>query len=277
MNGHGVREIDQQTGQVLEQTRSELLQQLEDWLETPMLVLGFVWLALLVLEFIWGLSAFLELISLLIWGLFLLDFALKFLLAPHKLTYLTRNWLTVLALAVPALRIFRTVRVVRLFNATRAVRSVRLLRVLATLNRGIKALRASMGRRGLGYVSILTFVIALGGAAGMYAFERDAAGGFRSFGEALWWTVMILTTMGSAYWPQTAEGRVLCLLLALYAFAVFGYVTAALASFFVGRDADNETAEVAGAKAITELRHEIVSLREEIRRLRLTQPDEQSS
>ncbi len=40
---------------------------------------------------------------------------------------------------------------------------------------------------------------------------------------------MIMTTMGS--WPQTPEGRVLCLLLAVYAFAVFGYVTAMLAAF----------------------------------------------
>jgi voltage-gated potassium channel len=29
---------------------------------------------------------------------------------------------------------------------------------------------------------------------------------------------------------------VLCLLLAIYAFSVFGYVTAALAGFFAGRD-----------------------------------------
>lgn len=33
---------------------------------------------------------------------------------------------------------------------------------------------------------------------------------------------MLLTTMGSEYWPQTAEGRILCLLLSVYAFAVFG-------------------------------------------------------
>lgn len=46
---------------------------------------------------------------------------------------------------------------------------------------------------------------------------------------------MIMTTMGSQYWPQTAEGRVLCLFLAIYAFSVFGYVTAFLASIFIGR------------------------------------------
>ncbi len=44
--------------------------------------------------------------------------------------------------------------------------------------------------------------------------------------------------MGSDYWPRTPEGRILCLLLALYAFAVFGYVTATLASYFIGRDAE---------------------------------------
>ena len=32
--------------------------------------------------------------------------------------------------------------------------------------------------------------------------------------------------------------RVLCLLLAVYASAAFGYITAAFAGFFVGRDAE---------------------------------------
>jgi len=274
--GYFMNSINRQAEPSLEQERTELLQQLDEWLEIPMLVLGFVWLALLVIEFIWGISPFLEMLSLLIWGIFLLDFALKFVLAPHKLTYLTQNWLTVIALAVPALRVFRTVRVVRLLNATRAVRGVRLLRVLTTLNRGIKALRVSMGRRGLGYVSALTLVVTLGGAAGMYTFENAVPGGLASFGEALWWTAMIVTTMGSAYWPQTAEGRILCFLLALYAFAIFGYVTAALASFFIGRDADNEAAKIAGAQSIVALRHDIASLHAEIRRLRHTQEEAQN-
>ncbi|HET6599785.1 MAG TPA: hypothetical protein VFG60_07465 [Burkholderiaceae bacterium] len=50
---------------------------------------------------------------------------------------------------------------------------------------------------------------------------------------------MLLTTMGSDYWPRTPKGRLLCLLLAIYAFAVFGYVTAAIAVFFVGKDKES--------------------------------------
>jgi hypothetical protein len=41
---------------------------------------------------------------------------------------------------------------------------------------------------------------------------------------------------GSEYWPKTGDGRVLCLALAMYGFAIFGYVTAALATYFIGRD-----------------------------------------
>lgn len=57
----------------------------------------------------------------------------------------------------------------------------------------------------------------------------------------------------------------LYLFLALYAFAMFGYVTATLSTFFIGRDAESEEAEVAGAKSIAALHEEIVALRAEIR------------
>jgi voltage-gated potassium channel len=87
-------------------------------------------------------------------------------------------------------------------------------------------------------VVLLTGLVAVTGAAGMYRFEFEAPGGpgFSDYGTALWWTAMLLTTMGSDYWPRTPEGRLLCLLLAIYAFAVFGYVTAAIAAYFVGKD-----------------------------------------
>ena len=78
---------------------------------------------------------------------------------------------------------------------------------------------------------------------------------------------MLMTSLGSEYWPKTPEGRVLCILLALYAFSVFGYVTATLATYFVGRDAEDGAAEVAGAQQVEALTAEIAALRSEIRAL----------
>ena len=250
----------------LEEERSEVLHELEDWLETPMLVLSFVWLVLLLIELIWGLNPMLEIIGTAIWIVFILDFALRFTLAPHKLDYLKNNSLTAVSLLAPALRILRIVRPLRLLLLTRTTRGLRLLRVVSSLHRGMRALSASLGRRGFGYVVLLSLVITSVGAAGMYAFENNPAGrGLNSYGDALWWTAMIMTTLGSEFWPQTAEGRILCVILSLYAFTVFGYVAATLATFFIDRDAENEESQVAGAKSIKELRNEIELLRTEIR------------
>lgn len=249
--------------------RGQLLEWLQDWLELPMLVLAFVWLAMFVVEMVWGLTPFLDALGLVIWGLFAVEFAISLVLAPSKLDYFKRNWLKAIALLAPALRVLRLFRVLRLARLSRLgglARGTRLLRVVSSLNRGMRALGASMGRRGMGYVLMLTLLVLLGGAAGMYAFENEGpgAGGFADFGEALWWTAMLLTTMGSSYWPETAAGRILCLLLSLYAFGVFGYVTATLATFFIGRDAEDDAAEVAGEKSISALRGDIAALRAEL-------------
>jgi voltage-gated potassium channel len=257
----------------LKRERYELLQRLEGWLETPMLVLAFVWLVILIVELVRGESPLFNFLGTTIWGIFILDFAVKLLLAPDKVVYLKGNWLTAIALLLPALRIFRVFRAFRLLRLARAGRGVRLIRVVSSLNRGMKALGASLSRRGFEYVIALTVLVTFAGAAGMYAFENEAAGGPNSYGESLWWTAMIMTTMGSEYWPQTVEGRVLCVFLALYAFGVFGYVTAALATFFVGRDADNSDAELAGAKQLAAVRDEVRALRDEIRALSRQPPE----
>ncbi len=244
--------------------RQSLLNQLEGWLEVPMLLLGAIWLALLVYELLWSISRGMEILGTTIWVIFIIDFSIKFTLAPVKIEYLKGNWLTALSLIVPALRVLRVVRAVRVLRAARAVRGMRLFRLITSVNRGMRALGSSFGRRGFGYVVALSVIVIVAGSAGMLTFERETPGGMQSYGDALWWTAMMITTIGSDFFPKTAEGRVLCFFLALYGFAVFGYVTATLATFFVGRDADNAVSEIAGTKDINTLRHEIRQLREEI-------------
>ncbi|MEH2336599.1 potassium channel family protein [Nostoc sp.] len=260
--------LNQRSKPALDQERSEVLQQLEDWLETPMLVLGFAWLGLFIVELVWGLNPLLEAIAAIIWIAFIIDFGIKFLLAPHRISYLRHNWLTAFSLFIPALRVFRILRVMQSLQSVHAVRGLQLLRVMTRTNKGMRVLGASIGRRGFGYVVGLTIIVTLIGAAGIYAFERELPdGAIADYGTALWWTAMVMTTIGSDYFPKTAEGRVLCFFLALYAFAISGYVTATLATFFVGQDAENNEAELAGVKSIKALQAEITALRTEIQAL----------
>lgn len=277
--------------QALKNERWELLRQINVITDRPLIALSLVWLVLLILDFTTGLSPVLQTISTMIWVLFVLDFLIEFTIAPHKLDYLRQNWLTVISLLLPALRVLRIFRALRILRLARAARSVSLIRVITSLNRGMRALSKTLGRRGVGYVVALTMIVTLGGAAGMYAFESPRAlceatnagveaerarevcagsadgadvQGLSSYSEAVWWTSMIMTTMGSEYWPVTVEGRILGWLLSLYAFAIFGYITATIASYFVSQDAAAQPLSSDAESVPTSpdaLRSEIMALR----------------
>ena len=287
--------------QAVHEERWTLLEHINCVTDKPMIVLSFVWLGLVILDLTHGLSRSLQLVSYAIWALFVLDFVIEITIAPDKKDYLRANWLLGLSLLLPALGALRVVRVVRLMRAANAARSLSLLRLLTSVNQGLGAVRHSLGRRGVGYVFALTTIITLAGAAAMYYFESptalrqagyadlvEAGGGLHSYGEAVWWTAMIMATIGSDYWPKTAEGRLLSLLLALYAFAVFGYITATVASYFVGQDvavgqaespagdaADRSTlsAELAALQSVSaQLLAESAALRGEVAALRAAAP-----
>ena len=241
--------------------RSEILQQWNDWIEIRMLVLAFIWLGLFISELVWGLNPLLEAIGTVIWIVFLIDFGIKLILTPHKLLYLKSNWLIALSLIIPALRTLRIVRVVQSFHA---VRGFQLIRVMLRTSRGIRLFSASVQRRGFGYVVGLTTIVTLIGAAGIYIFERDLPNGtgINDYATALWWTAMVMTTIGSDYFPKTVEGRILCVLLALYAVSVVGYVTATVATFFIDQDVENN--KILDEQSIQALQIEIKALRSDI-------------
>jgi voltage-gated potassium channel len=244
-------------------TRWRLLRTLDNALEMPLVILGFVWLLLLIYEFAIGSNSFFESINNFIWIIFVTDFLLKLTIAPDRISYLKSSWITIIALVVPALRVLRFARAMRILRAGRGIRGLRLVRILTSTNRGIASLERTMRRRGLGFVLVLTTIITFAGAAGMYSFEnRVPQSPLKDFGNSLWWTAMVISTVGTDYWPKTPEGRMLCFLLTLYGFGIFGYIAAALASHFVQRDA-----EISGRlKQEEQILKELRDLKDELRR-----------
>ena len=118
-------------------------------------------------------------IATVLWIVFIVDFVVRFSLAPGKRTFLKRNWLVLIALLVPALRIFRIFAV---FRAAGALRGIQLVRIVGTANRGMNALRHSLARRQFGYVGGMTLLVVTLGAAGMLYLEpaKEVGGGFKS-------------------------------------------------------------------------------------------------
>jgi voltage-gated potassium channel len=227
---------------ILHLERERLVGHVHGALDSVMVILSAAWIALLVAELVHGsLPPSLDLAIWVIWGLFILDFALEFVIAPAKLHYLRTNWLTALSLALPALRIVRALAALRVLRAARVIRSVGLLRIVTSLNRGLASLRATAAKRGVGYVLAASALIVAVGAAGMAWFESPQSlaeagitGGtpLDDYGDALWWTLFAMTT-GATHQPVSGEGRLLGWLLSLYGLGVFGYLTATLVSHFM--------------------------------------------
>jgi voltage-gated potassium channel len=243
-----------------------LLKTLPRKLERPMLLLSFVWFLVIITELVNGTSPLLLSLGTVLWALFVLYFGLRLAIAPDRVVFLKRNWLFVLAILVPILRFFPFLQTLPLARALTATFGMQVIWMFASADLGLRSLRRTMGRRGTGYVLTFTVVVILAGAAGMLHFENDSPDpqGIHSYPEALWWVAMQITNIGSGYRPVTVGGHVLCLGISIFALAIFGYLTAVFAAFFIGRDAEDPKSEIPNQTSILQLSAEVALLRKAI-------------
>ena len=235
-------------------------------LERPMLLLSFVWFLVIIVELVNGTSPLLLSLGTVLWALFVFYFGLRLAIVPHRVVFLKRNWLFVLAILVPILRFFPFLQRLPLARALTATFGMQVIWMFASADQGLRSLRRTMGRRGTGYVLTFTVVVILAGAAGMLHFENDSPDpqGIHSYPEALWWVAMQITNIGSGYRPVTIGGHVLCLGISIFALAIFGYLTAVFAAFFIGRDAEDPKSEIPNQTSILQLSAEVALLRTSI-------------
>jgi voltage-gated potassium channel len=157
-----------------------------------------------------------------------------------------------------------------------------LVRLLAGVNRGMRVLQRITAGRTLAYVAALTILVALLGGVGVLFFDRDAEEStIRTLGDALWWSTTLVTTINNEKYAVTPEGRVIAILLRVYAVSVFGFITASIASYLIGRQAEAQAPAEGNGPVHEEhlsairreqaaLQREVAALREAIERLEQT-------
>jgi voltage-gated potassium channel len=197
------------------------------------------------------------------WAVFLLDYSARLWAAHNRARYFRRHILDLLIVALPALRPLRLLRLVVLFRV---------------LNR--KAAASLRGRVPV-YVTVSAATLVVCGALAVLDAERNAAGSnIKSFGDALWWAVVTVTTVGYGdHFPVTIQGRFVAVGLMIGGVALIGVVTASFAAWFIDRVRDQEEEIQAAtqrdleemAARIAELTHEVRALRAETKGAPLTE------
>ncbi|HEY6855243.1 MAG TPA: ion channel [Mycobacterium sp.] len=185
-----------------------------------------------------------------IWGLFVLDYIVRFSLAPNRWHWFIRHLIDFAIVTLPF------------------VRPLRLLRLLVL----IEVLQKAVGDAFRGRIVVYTVsgVVLLIYTASLAVFEKERylhGATINSFGKAIWWSITTVTTVGYGdVYPVSNAGRIIAVLLMIGGISLVGVVTAALASWIIESVAEEETATQAVTAAhIEELRSEIRELGQQLR------------
>jgi voltage-gated potassium channel len=185
---------------------------------------------------------------------FLGAFALQLGLAEDRGRWVRTNWLDVLIVVVAA---FPLLRLLRVFRHLPGLRLLRLAWLAAILG---EALRAHLRLFGHGHVhNILVagvIVVFVGAVLVHHTEEAVAEANIKTFGDAIWWSVVTVTTVGYGdKYPTTPAGRVVGAGIMVLGIGLFGILTASLSSYFLSQGQESELAR---------LQEEVAGLRQEV-------------
>lgn len=206
------------------------VERIERLTELPMLLLAVVYIPVFIVEYLPDVPASVRQVAdIAQWAIvaaFAAELLVKVAVADRRLGYLRSRWPEVLIVALPFLRPLRP------------------LLVLPFLIRAIVGAERILGPYRVVYVLVVGAMTVLTGAGVVLLFEERAGGTIQSFGDALWWAITTITTVGYGdTYPVTTGGRVVAALVMLVGIALFGVLTATVAAYFVEKAEEEEEQE----------------------------------
>ena len=223
--------------------------------DKPLLVLAVVFIAVLVVPYFVALTPVQQFVvsalDIAIWLAFAVDYVVRLYLAPQRWVYVRTHVLDLLVVVIPMLRPLRVLRIVRLTRLGALVGM--------THTRAERAFHVRVAAYVLSTVATLVVVAAVA----MNDTEGSASNGnIRGFGDALWWAIATVTTVGYGdRYPTTATGRVVAAGLMIAGIALVGVVTAAIATWFVDRLRKVQAAEQTTTATLADVLVELHALR----------------
>ena len=215
------------------ESRGDALERFERAAAVPMLVLALAIIPLLVIPLVFDISEGLEgtftALEWFIWAAFVVEYGIRLYLAPVKSRFVRSNLVDLFVIVLPFLRPLRVLR------SARALRVLRASRTAGFIMRALVATNRVLSRHKLNYVLLVTLFVVVVGAVLVLSFEQGTAeGNITSLGDALWWALTTVTTVGYGdRFPTTAGGRGIAVVLMVVGIALFGFLAAVLASYFV--------------------------------------------
>ena len=187
-----------------------------------------------------------------VWVLFGVDYLVRLALASSRSRWFLHHLPDLAVIALPILRPLRLLRLVTLVGIMQ--------RSAGTALRG----RITLYTAGSAALLISTSALAT-----LDTERHEPGSSIRSFGQALWWALTTITTIGYGDTvPASTQGRFIAALLMIGGVALIGVVTATLASWIVSLvEEENAEQEAATQAQVATLQQQVSELSERIDRL----------
>lgn len=190
--------------------------------------------------------------SLATWSVFAAEFVVVLWACKNRrerLNWLKRSWINSLVLVL-TFPVWPT--------AMQSLRVIRVFRLVA-LNRLVLVYRRRFFRQPLVTTGLAAFTTILAGAIAFRVVEPNTA---PTLGDALWWSMSTVTTVGYGdLYPRTPEGRFVACMVMMFGIAITASFTAGLASMLTVKHEIQEVEHPLQAD-LTQLRSELATLRE---------------
>lgn len=187
--------------------------------------------------------------------LFFADFVQQLVRAKDRWGYFVRwGWIDLLSSIpmVDALRVGRAARILRVLRILRAAKATKIIATFVLRKRAEGAFLAA---------ALITLLLMVFASIAILQFERGQGGNIETAQDAVWWTVVTLTTVGYGdHYPVTFGGRIVAAMLMIVGIGLFGTFSGFVASWFLrpGEQAQDDN--------LADVREELAAIRRALER-----------
>lgn len=157
-----------------------------------------------------------------VYGIFVLDYLFRFLCSKDKIKFFKYNIVDLIAI-IPFAYI----------TSFKTGNTFKLIRVITYILRVLGDIREILFTNGFIYALGIIIIITLLGSIGIYTFEYGINTEIKSIGDALWWSIVTVTTVGYGdIIILSRGGRVIACILMLTGVGFISMLTSTMATFF---------------------------------------------